>query len=101
MQDITAEEFADLLKSKADIQLLDVREKIEFHTFNIGGLNIPLGQLTSVLEDEDLDFESEKPIIVICQHGLRSKTAKLLLEDAGFKFTQNLLGGLAKFQRLS
>lgn len=101
MQDITAEEFAELLKSNPDIQLLDVREKIEFHTFNIGGLNIPLGQLPSVLEDEDLNFDQEKPIIVICQHGLRSKTAKLHLENAGFKFTQNLLGGLAKFQRLS
>lgn len=101
MQDITAEEFVEILKSKTEIQILDVREKIEFHTFNIGGLNIPLGQLTSVLEDEDLDFDPEKSIVVICQHGLRSKTAKLILEKAGFKFTQNLLGGLAKFQRLN
>lgn len=101
MQDITAQEFADLLNTKAEIQLLDVREKLEFYSFNVGGLNIPLGQLTSVLEDKDLDFDVKKPLIVICQHGLRSKTAKLLLENAGFKFTQNLIGGLAKYQRLS
>ena len=101
MQDITGEEFAELLKSKTEIQLLDVREKIEFHTFNVGGLNIPLGELASILEDKDLDFNNQKPIIVLCQHGLRSKTAKLLLQRAGFDQTRNLLGGLVKFQRLT
>lgn len=101
MQDITAEEFAQILKSKNEIQILDVREKIEFHTFNVGGLNIPLGQLPQVLEDEDLEYDTQKPLIVLCQHGLRSKTAKLLLQSAGFNQTQNLIGGLVKFQRIS
>ena len=101
MQDITGEEFAELLKSKVEIQLLDVREKIEFHTFNVGGTNIPLGELAGVLEDEDLDFNTQRPIIVLCQHGLRSKTAKLLLQAAGFNQSRNLLGGLVKFQRLT
>ena len=101
MQDITSDEFAELLKSKVEIQLLDVREKIEFHTFNVGGTNIPLGELAGILEDEDLDFNIQKPIIVLCQHGLRSKTAKLLLQNAGFNQARNLLGGLVKFQRLA
>jgi len=100
MKDISVEEFAELLKSKTEIQLLDVREKIEFHTFNVGGLNVPLGLLVDVLEDEDLNFDPKKPLIVICQHGLRSKTAKLLLQNAGFYQTQNLIGGLAKLQRI-
>ena len=101
MQDITGEEFAELLKSKVEIQILDVREKIEFHTFNVGGTNIPLGKLAGILEDEELDFNNQKPIIVLCQHGLRSKTAKLLLQSAGFNQSRNLLGGLVKFQRLT
>jgi len=101
MQDITGEEFAELLKSKAEIQLLDVREKIEFHTFNVGGTNIPLGELAGILEDEDLDFNTQRPLIVLCQHGLRSRTAKLLLQAAGFNQSRNLLGGLVKFQRLT
>lgn len=101
MQDITAEEFAEILKSKTEIQILDVREKIEFHTFNVGGLNIPLGQLPQILEDEDLEYDQEKPLIVLCQHGSRSKTAKLLLQSAGFNQTQNLIGGLVKLRRIS
>lgn len=101
MQNITSDEFAELLKSKVEIQLLDVREKIEFHTFNVGGTNIPLAELAGILEDEDLNFTTHKPIIVLCQHGLRSKTAKLLLQSAGFNQTRNLVGGLVKLQRLS
>lgn len=101
MEDITAEEFAELLKSKLQIQLLDVREKIEFHTFNVGGINIPLGKLANILEDEDLDFDAHKPLIVICQHGLRSKTAKVLLQNANFTQTRNLIGGLVKYQRIT
>ena len=101
MQDITGEEFAELLELKVEIQLLDVREKIEFYTFNVGGLNIPLGELAGILEDEDLDFNTQRPLIVLCQHGLRSRTAKLLLQAAGFNQSRNLLGGLVKFQRLT
>jgi rhodanese-related sulfurtransferase len=40
MDDISVEEFAQLLASKKEIQILDVREFLEFHTYNIGGINI-------------------------------------------------------------
>ena len=101
MQDIEVEEFAKLNKATTDVQLLDVREKIEFHTFNIGGINIPLGQLSQLIAEEELDLDPEKTIIVICQRGLRSKTAKQILINAGYPNTRNLLGGLLKLQRLT
>lgn len=101
MEDVTAEEFVQLVANKNNFKLLDVRENLEFHTFNIGGLNIPLGKLASIVEDEDLDFAMDDTIIVICQRGLRSKTAKLILEKAGYKKVRNLNGGLIKLQRIS
>lgn len=101
MLDIEAEEFADLLKSKADIQLVDVRENLEFHTLNVGGINIPLGQLPQLIADEDLELDLNRTIIVICQRGLRSKTAKQILVNAGYPNTRNLIGGLLKLQRLT
>ena len=101
MQDITVEEFAQLLSSKKEIQLLDVREAIEFHTFNIGGFHIPIGKLAQILADDELDFNPDLPVIVVCQHGVRSKTAKVILKNAGFTNTQNLIGGLIKLQRIS
>ena len=101
MDDISVEDFAQLLASKNKIQILDVRELLEFHTYNIGGVNIPLGKIQNILEEEELDFDPEEAIIVVCQHGIRSKTAKVLLQNAGFHKTQNLIGGLVKLQRIS
>lgn len=64
-------------------------------------MNIPLGQLAHKIEEEDLDLEKNMPIIVICQRGLRSKTAKHILESAGYDKVRNLSGGLMKLQRIS
>ena|SRR6476469_9307194 len=101
MEDISAEEFAQLIAGKNNINLLDVRETLEYYTFNIGGLNIPLGKLPSAIEDDDLDFDTGEIIIVICQRGLRSKTAKVILENAGYKKVRNLIGGIIKLQRIA
>ena len=101
MQDIEVEEFAKLLENTKDVQLLDVREHLEFHTFNVGGTNIPLGTLPQLIADEDLELAAEKTTIVICQRGLRSKTAKQILTNAGYTNVRNLLGGLLKLQRLN
>lgn len=100
MEDIQVEEFAEILKSKQNVQLLDVREQLEYHTYNVGGLNIPLGNLSKLIEDDDLALNPDQTIIVICQRGLRSKTAKIILENAGFSNTRNLIGGLLKLQRI-
>ena len=86
--DISAKDFNQL---QTDYVIIDVREKLEYHTFNIGGLNIPLGKLSEVIADEELDIDQEKHIIVICQRGIRSKTAKILLQNAGYKNVSNLI----------
>ena len=99
MEDISVEEFAELLKNPGNIQFLDVREKLEYHSFHVGGLNIPVGKLPQLIADGDLTLNPEKTIIVICQRGLRSRKAKQILEKAGYPNTRNLIGGLLKLQR--
>ena len=101
MQDIEVEEFAELIKNPHNIQLLDVRENLGFHTFNIGGKNIPLGKLSQLIADDELELDEEKTTIVICQRGLRSKTAKQILTNAGYPNTRNLIGGLLKLQKIT
>ena len=101
MEDIQAEEFKNIILNSADdVFILDVREELEFHTFNIGGQNIPLGRIQKLLEDEDLELPEDKAVIVVCQRGLRSKTAKTLLENFGFRNVRNLEGGLLRLQRI-
>src|SRR5690606_5595715 len=101
MEDIQVEEFKNIIHNSIDdVFILDVREELEFHTFNIGGQNIPLGKIQKLLEDEDLELPEDKAVIVVCQRGLRSKTAKTLLENFGFRNVRNLEGGLLKLQRI-
>ncbi len=96
--DITVGELKEKLQNTESLQILDVREELEFHTFNIGGQNIPLGIL--LREIEELDYTKDEEIIVVCQRGLRSETARRALESQGFTKVKNLTGGLLAWRRL-
>jgi rhodanese-related sulfurtransferase len=96
--DISAASLAKRLKNGEPLNLLDVREGLEYHTFNIGGQNIPLGKLPTLLED--LDWDKDEEIIVVCKMGLRSKTGKLILQQNGYQNVKNLEGGLTALRKL-
>lgn len=95
--DISAEELKQRLHNGDKPHLLDVREELEYHTFNIGGLNMPLGRLATNLDD--LDWDKDDEIIVMCKIGLRSNTGKLILQQNGYTNVKNLKGGLIALQR--
>jgi rhodanese-related sulfurtransferase len=96
--DISAAEFSTHYQDPDRFIIIDVREELEFQTFNIGGHNIPLGQLLT--EIEELDYNKDQEIVVICQRGLRSATATKILLQRGFKQARNLAGGLLGLQKL-
>jgi rhodanese-related sulfurtransferase len=97
--DITAADLNERITQGETLNILDVRDELEYHTYNIGGENIPLGKLPSVLDD--LDWEKDDEIIVICKMGLRSKTGKHILQQNGYQNVKNLEGGLTALQRLN
>ena len=97
MTDISANEVLVRLKNGEHLNLLDVRGEMEYHTFNIGGKNIPLPDLENNLEE--LDWNKTDEIIVICKVGMRSATAKSILELNGYENIRNLTGGLIAFQK--
>ena len=97
MTDISANEVLVRLKNGEQLNLLDVRGEMEYHTFNIGGKNIPLPVLQDNLDD--LEWNKNDEIIVICKVGLRSATAKSILELNGYQNIRNLTGGLIAFQK--
>lgn len=96
--DINARELMERLQNNEALNLLDVREKIEFHTRNIGGLNIPVGKLAHSLLQMPWDRSAE--IIVVCSAGLRSQTAQSILEQNGYQHVRNLTGGLLAIEKL-
>jgi len=97
MTDIDAKEVFARLQNGEHLNLLDVRGEMEYHTFNIGGLNIPLPDLEENIDD--LEWNKDDEIIVICKVGLRSATAKSILELKGYKNIRNLTGGLIAWQK--
>ena len=98
-KDISPDEFTRRNREPLPFKIIDVREQIEFQTFNLGGQNIPLGILLKNLEEME-DWKDEE-LIVICQHGLRSETAKRFLLMNGFKNVRNLHGGILALRKLN
>ncbi len=96
--DIDAATLLSRLNRGEPLTLLDVREPIEFYTRNIGGINIPLGQLQTDIKF--LNIAKNEEIIVLCKMGLRSETAQSLLREMGYTQVKNLEGGLLAVQRL-
>ena len=87
MKSISPKEFFQLLQTGADIQLIDVREKVEHQEFNIGGILIPLSDITKQI---DL-IEKEKPVVIYCRKGVRSQIAiQRLLQKFPFQNLINL-----------
>ncbi|MCD8739939.1 rhodanese-like domain-containing protein [Mucilaginibacter roseus] len=96
---ITAAELLELMNSGKQPVLLDVREKIEFHTYNVGGINVPLAQLPDYIEDAGHNKNDQ--LIVVCKAGLRSRTAQVLLQQHGYTNVLNLTGGLIAIQKIN
>jgi rhodanese-related sulfurtransferase len=98
MSDISAKELKQRIEDQNPPYLLDVRERIEFHTFNIGGQHIPLGNILDNVEE--LPENKDTEIVVLCAKGIRSRTAAKILAQLGYTNCRNLTGGLSSFQRI-
>ena len=72
MNIITPQELKAKFDNNEIFQLIDVRENHDFEDFNLGGINIPLGQVFKSLDKIDKD----KPVIFVCNTG--RKTAAIL-----------------------
>jgi rhodanese-related sulfurtransferase len=95
---IEAKELFSRMSANENLNLIDVREEIEFHTYNIGGKNIPLSRFNNNIDQ--IIYNKTDEIIVICKIGLRSETARKILTEKGYQQVRNLTGGLLAIQKL-
>ncbi len=76
--------------------LLDVREPWEIERARLPrALCIPMRDLPARLQELQPDCET----VVLCHHGIRSRSACLLLERCGFTKVRNLTGGIDAWAR--
>jgi rhodanese-related sulfurtransferase len=80
---------------EAGAQLLDVREPWEISVASIGGVNIPMGEIPSRLQELDPD----EHIVVLCHLGVRSLNVTAWLRQQGFEQVQSVRGGIDRWSR--
>ncbi len=91
LKGIGAAELYDLIRSGADMILLDVRTAMEVEHNHLPYVrNIPLG----VLRERANELDGNKLIVTLCNSGLRAYEASLILDAAGFDQVRVLEGGL-------
>ena len=82
-------------RSSEGYQLLDVRQPGEYEAEHLPGAKlIPLKQLADGLGG----LEKDKPVLVYCAVGGRSRAAAQFLSGQGFNEVYNLSGGIKKWQ---
>lgn len=88
--EISVQELKDLINSKANIFILDVRNQDEYDICHLNGYLLPLNELPARFHELD----PEAHIIVHCHAGGRSRRATEFLMNHGFKKVFNLRGGI-------
>ena len=79
-----------------DAFLLDVREPDEYQRGHVpGAVNMPQAELATRLDE----LPRERPILVICQTGSRSRHATEFLTQIGYTDVANVLGGSSAWRR--
>ena len=95
--DLSPEDLHRRLQAGDDLQLIDVREEIEFEYCHLPGSQlIPLDELPR----RAAEIRTEGPVVVICHHGVRSAhAAGYLRQRLGRTNVLNLRGGVDAWTR--
>ena len=97
MTEISVETLKARMGTGEKINLLDVREPIEYAEFNIGATLFPLGKIQG-MQIEDIEDLRNEEVIIHCRSGKRSMMACMMLEQMGFTNTVNVVGGMLDWQ---
>ena len=94
--DLSPADLHRRLRAGDDLQLIDVREELEFDYCQLPGSRlVPLGELPR----RAAEIRTEGPVVVICHHGVRSAQAAGYLRHLGRTNVLNLRGGLDAWAR--
>lgn len=96
MKEVTVQELKKLMDSRADFQLIDVREPHEYDICNLHGELIPMSDIPYNVDK----IAKDKQVVLHCRSGKRSGDMLLWLEkNHGFTNLYNLKGGILAWAR--
>ena len=94
VRQISVSELKNLLETSRDLQVVDVRRPMEYHSGHAPtALTAPLANLRATLPSLNLD--PKKTTAVICAGGYRSSAATSIMQPLGFHNLLNVTGGTA------
>lgn len=94
--DLDIPNYCDWRKAGYDHTLVDVREDWEYGIDHIpGALHIRLNDLPGRLAE----IPTDKPVVVVCEHGVRSALAAHYLAYVGYRDVYNLVGGTSEWRK--
>ena len=96
IKDISVEEMQSLLKID-DVQLVDVRTPEEFKAGYIANAQ-NIDYYSPTIDEDILKLDKNKPVIVYCRSGKRSRDCSEKLLEAGFQKIYNLEGGIIQWE---
>jgi rhodanese-related sulfurtransferase len=94
---MSPQEVRDFMNARPrdSFKFLDVRQPKEYEQGHLAGaLLMPVREVTTRLAELD----REKPLLVYCHSGVRSKAACQLLLAEGFREVYNMSGGIVAWQ---
>jgi len=98
--DVTPEEARDMIDTKDDLIVVDVREKDSEYCNDEGhipgALNYPW--VSGVLEANYEELPLDGEILVVCHSGVRSNLAAEFLDSKGFLYIFDMEGGMAAWE---
>tara|TARA_B100001250_G_scaffold341236_1_gene309160 strand:+ start:235 stop:567 length:333 start_codon:yes stop_codon:yes gene_type:complete len=93
---ISPNDAAEWLASDEPPQFIDVRTPGEYELAHVDGAQLlPMDQLMTWVHTLDPD----RPVLVLCHHGIRSMRVALYLASQGFTDAVNLAGGIERWSK--
>lgn len=98
MSDLSQNDWAEGLVAASEAIVLDVRTEEEFESGYIpNAINIDI-RMGAGFIDELNKLDKTVPYYVYCRSGARSAQAVQIMQDMGFVFSYNLLGGILAWE---
>ncbi len=96
---ISAVEFVELYEKGAldQAQIIDVREFYEWQMYHLDeAVHIPM----NIIPEKQQEISKEKPVYLVCAHGVRSGHVMNYLIQQGLSNVINVEGGMAEISYL-
>ncbi|MBG09805.1 MAG: thiosulfate sulfurtransferase GlpE [Gammaproteobacteria bacterium] len=94
---ISAEKARDMLKTRPNIQIVDIRDAHSFGASHIpGSTHLSEQNIEEFIEET----RSDTALIVMCYHGISSQSATAYLSSRGFIETYSMDGGFEAWKLL-